>query len=568
MRNCDLHDPMKLALSRFKSPDAPAFEDAWVGIEPTFQTRRAVKKWMRMSATPEGEDAYFDDPYMLKTQRKVAGAIVSKYRKDRRAGKRRSVFERVQLERDQDPWEVTRQNLQFHWKEGHLEPFEARFGLDPETFEFSIKPIPLLWFYDPRFVKWLDAYVWKVPQRHGLSCAIAHGGAQFSVSAKTFMTGSLLADDIAYKTSHPELACWIMDWPNPDDRTFRATSRRLSAFRTVIDQYWEGRFHPRALGTLTSENAYFDRGFGPALRSDASAMDPLRGPVGDQRDVFQTNFAFGRTVRLHAQSVDPGYWQSAHPDDDGFRPDQVMRYGEGNLNRLQIAGELHVKSDKVLDAERVPELDAPLEPRSLTIEASWENRAQMCRTSARDFVEALLLDIHHAQYLQRHPHVRIAPSLAQDQLLGGAEDSLRRHGANAVLDRLHEEARAHNLEQSSGRIHSDRIEPEVLFWEAWNVLPIAEKRHIAFEAIGGFIERVEQAASVDPRPAVADPMAWHRHRIHPLLWSALTGVQGGCKAVLDERDKWMADKRKYLARRPVWSQLDESRPPWEAVHDR
>src|SRR6185369_18008153 len=114
-------------------------------------------------------------------------------------------------------------------------------------------------------------------------------------------------------------------------------------------------------------------------------MDDRHGPVGSARDVFQTNFAFGRAVRLYAQNIHPGYWQSAHPDEDGYRPDQIMRYSEGNINRLQIVGELHVKSGKVLEAEMVPELDAPLKSALLATEASWENRAQMSRTSARDF---------------------------------------------------------------------------------------------------------------------------------------------------------------------------------------
>src|SRR4029453_18860230 len=166
----------------------------------------------------------------------------------------------------------------------------------------------------------------------------------------------------------PELATWIMDWPNPDDRTFRATRRRLSAFHSVIADYWDGRFHPRLNGTLTAENAYLDRGFGPASGRAASLMHPKSGPTGTSRDGFQTNFAFGRTVRLAAQSVDPGYWQSP-PNEDGYKPEQVMRYSEGNLNRLQIAGELHVKSGKVLEAPRVPELDDFLDASLLATEA-------------------------------------------------------------------------------------------------------------------------------------------------------------------------------------------------------
>ena len=47
-------------------------------------------------------------------------------------------------------------------------------------------------------------------------------------------------------------------------------------------------------------------------------------------------------------------------------------------------------------------LDAPLEQSMLYTEASWENRAQMSKTSARDFAEAVLLDAHHAQWLGKN----------------------------------------------------------------------------------------------------------------------------------------------------------------------
>jgi hypothetical protein len=242
-----------------------------------------------------------------------------------------------------------------------------------------------------------------------------------------------------------------------------------------------------------------------------------------------------------------------------------MRYSEGNLNRLEIAGELHVKSDKVLEPERVPEFDAALSLDMLATEASWENRAQMTRTSARDYVEALLLEIHQAQYLQTHPYVRVSATLLQDQLLGDAEKTLKRHASSSTLSRLHRKARAENLESSSGRIKSDWIEPEVLFWAAWRVLPKNEKAAIADEAIGGFIERVEQADTMDSREKVSnDPMEWHRHRIHPELWKALqANTKNGSKAVRAELAKWETGKDKYLARRPIWSQDNKNRPPWE-----
>jgi hypothetical protein len=227
---------------------------------------------------------------------------------------------------------------------------------------------------------------------------------------------------------------------------------------------------------LTVENAFLDRGFAPALEAPAGSMREDRGPVGSDRDVFQTNFAFGRAVRLVAQNVHPGYWQSAHPDQDGYRPDQIMRYSEGNLNRLQIAGELHVKSGKVLDQQDIPELDTPLDIAMLYDEASWESRGQMSRTSAEDFVEAVLLDVHHALYLLEHPHVRRRGSLAQDQLMSDAVETLERLAPRA-LGRLRKEARRSNLEASGDRIKSDWIEPETLFWCVWKHLPLGASHH-------------------------------------------------------------------------------------------
>ena len=199
----------------------------------------------------------------------------------------------------------------------------------------------------------------------------------------------------------------------------------------------------------------------------------------------------------------------------------------------------------------------------LATQASWEVRAQMSRTSAKDYVEALLHEMHHAQYLKAHPHVALKPSLLQDQLLSEAEATISRHAPDA-LDRLHREARQLNFDASYGRIKSDWIEPETLFWAAWKALPAREKAALAAEVVGSFVERVEQAHSVDPRSAtIDDPMEWHRHRIHPELWMALSSVKnGGSKAVKAELKNWQARKKTYLARRPTWSQDKSNPPPW------
>ena len=563
-RNGDLA-PARIigALSTYRDPKATDFADAWVGLEPTFQTKKSVRKWRSFSEDREGEDAYFRDPYMLKTEKKVAKAIQKRYRAQREASADQCLFAHVDVHKGRDPWGIERRRIRFYWADDGLEPFVVGFGLDPETFEFGIKPVPLAWFYEERFVAFLEEFIWQVPRQLGLSCAMAHGGGQFHLSMKTFLTGSLLADDIAFRLSHPELATWAMDFPEADNRPFRATDERKRAFESMLNHYWAGDFHPRALGVLTPENAYLDRGFGPQPSPRKRLMDPNRGPLGDEFAVFQTNFAFGRAVRWQALNVHPGYWQSAHPRDDGYRPDQIMRYSECNLNRLEIAGELHVKSDKVLEPERVPKFDAALGAHMLATEASWENRAQMTRTSAKDFVEALLLDAHHAQYLQAHPHYPVKTSLLQDQLLSQACRTLKRYGGSRTLARLHKEARATNLEVSRGRIKSDMIEPETLFWHAWRVLPGKEKAAVADEAICGFLEYVEQAAAMDPRTNGGDPMQWHRHRVHPVLWDAVE-AEPNCVsgAVRREFAQWRARKDEYLARRPVWSQDKTNTAPW------
>lgn len=105
----------------------------------------------------------------------------------------------------------------------------------------------------------------------------------------------------------------------------------------------------------------------------------------------------------------------------------------------------------------------------------------------------------------------------------------------------------------------------MLFWAAWHVLPASEKAALAQEAIAGFVECVEQAASCDPRPKCqADPMAWHRHRIHPELWQSLENAGSKAKdPVGGELAAWQADKAKYVARRPVFSQAG-AKPPWSS----
>lgn len=549
----------------FLDPMTSGFDDAWVGMEPTFQSAKSVKKWRKLSAEEGGEDAYFLDPYMLGTLRKVAGQIAKAWRKAERKNDPCCFFDSVKRKKELDQWKDIRQNVTFRWDDNKLGDFEVKWTMDPETFEYGIKPVPLTWFYDPRFLAFLEKFVWGVPLAAGLTPSMAHGGAQFSLSAKTFMGGSLLADTIADKLNRPELTMWLFDWPNADDRSFRATRERYSAFAGVIEEYWSGAYHPRARGReLTPLDVYLDDAFVPAV-GRAGLVAAKTGPTGSLREVFQTNFAFGRAVRLRAQNVHPGYWQAAHPSEVGYRPDQIMRYSEGNLNRLQIAGEFHVKSGEVLNPERVPPANAPLDQSMLYGEASWENRGQMGRTSARDFVEALLLDVHNARRLARNPRVKVkaAGALLQDQILIDAEATVKKHGGEKVLGKLHKEAEKNNLESSRGRLKSDWIEPETLFWSAWKALPFEDKAAISAEVVESFAGYVENARQYDPRKSEGDPMLWHRHRVHPEIWKALAAAKTSLSndsLALRELEAFRADKKRYRSMRPIFSAVHEPEP--------
>ena len=569
--------PLTAGLTAVRDPARSDWASAWVGLEPTFTDKKVVKLWERLAGDAAGQARFFTHKYLLGREKAVAKGILGSYRQAQQQQAPWCLFDRLGRREKLDDWQVPCQDLGFrcHGDDSPHHALHLRIGMEPATLKYRIQPVPLSWLYDARFVRLLQELVWDVPQALGLYPTMNGGGGQFSLSAKTYLGGSLLCDDLADKFNHPELACWTLDFPNANHRSFRATRARRAAFAQVIEQYWAGAFHPHAIGTLRVENALLDRGFLPASAPPEGLMTKetaVAGPIGSLQEVFQTNFAFGRGVRLLAQNVHPGYWQSAHPDSIAYRPDQIMRYGEGNLHRLQIVGELPTKNRRPPNPARIAEFDASLDQDFLDDEASWENRAQCCRTSAQDFVEAILLEVHRAQYLQRHPSVQPKDSLLQDQLLADADETILRHGGGARLDKLRLKARALNLDDSHGRIKSDFIEPETLFWETWHILSPGERSSIAREVVSNFRARVLEAATCDPRqqvaegePASADPMAWHRHRIHPILWQAIADdalTHSDRDPVLRELRQFHEQKDLYLSRRPAFD-VHNRPPPWE-----
>src|SRR5690606_10069381 len=107
-------DSLRDAMPSVHRPDETGFDSAWVGLEPTFATRKSVEKWRRMSRRSGGEDAYFRDGYMLRLQKKVAKTIRRKYERQLRKGRDHCLFDRVECESDRDPWGEKRWKLSFH----------------------------------------------------------------------------------------------------------------------------------------------------------------------------------------------------------------------------------------------------------------------------------------------------------------------------------------------------------------------------------------------------------------------------------------------------------------------
>jgi hypothetical protein len=73
---------------------------------------------------------------------------------------------------------------------------------------------------------------------------------------------------------------------------------------------------------------------------------------------------------------------------------------------------------------------------------------------------------------------------------------------------------------------------------------------------------------MDPRSTSDDPMEWHRHRIHPVLWKALEDGKSTFQlddSVQRELRAFRANTKKYLDRRPVFSQIRLKRP-WGAEY--
>jgi hypothetical protein len=567
--------PLAAALAEVRQPTRADWDSAWVTLTPAFSEKKTAKLWERLSRTAVGEDKFFSHKSTLHLEKVTAKALLNKYRQAQQSKEPWCLFDSCERQQEPEAQLGRRRSLLFSGRGEGQSGLRIHLGMSAGTLRFHVAPLPLRWLYEPRFVRFLQELLWEVPRALGLAPTLSGGGGEFAVSAKTYLDGSLLCDDLADRFNHPELACWTMDLPRPNSRGFRATRQRRAAFNRIIEEYWAGAFHPGALGPLRVEDAFLERGFLPAVEPPEGLMTKetaVAGPVGSLHEVFQTNFAFGRALPLLAHRIYPGHWQKAHPQSARYRAELLPGYSEAALSRLAIIGELQDGAVTELGTERIPEFAAGIEPSFLDDRAAWEHHAHGGRTSAEDFVEAILHEVHRARYLQRHPSVQPRASLLQDQLLADADETLLRHGGGARLEKLHQQARTLNLRDSQGRIKSDFIEPETLFWEAWHILPAGERAVIAREVVRSFCTRVSEAASCDPRLPTAppgseppDPMSWHRHRIHPILWQAIeqdATPHIDRDPILRELRQFKEQESLYLSRR---AELDvQNRPsPWD-----
>jgi hypothetical protein len=581
--------PLTSVLTAVRDPERAEWDCAWVALRPAFADGKLATLWQRQATAFGGEARFAGHKYVVGRQEALARRLLKKYRKALSQAEPFCLFSQVEYgnrrtkkpkPRDRRP-ASSAPSLLFRCQGDDATEHElpVRIGLAEASLCLETGMVPLRWLYDPRFVQFLHVLAWATPLALGLLPTMARGGGGFAVSAKTYLQGSLVADELADRFNHPELACWTMDWPRSDSRSFRATRPRRAAFARILAQYWDGAFHPRAAAPLLVENAFLDRGFAPTCEPPEGLMSKETGgagPLGTLEEAFQTNFAFGRAARQLAHNIHPGGWQGAPPPGSRHPSPANIDHGEAALTHLRIVGELYDGGGAAGgDRRPIPDFAAPLQQSLLDLRAAWDHRAHYGRTSAQDYVEAVLLEVHRARYLQHHPCVQPKASLLQDQLLAEAEDTIVRHGGSDRLDRLRSQARGHNLQVSRGRIHSDFIEPEVLFWEAWHCLSPGEQAAIAREVVRQFCEWVQEAATCDPRaPDLSrsdppyDPLAWHRHRIHPILWQRIeqdmvVHASANKDPVLRELRRFREREALYLARRPTFDLA--GRPgPWEA----
>jgi hypothetical protein len=162
----------------------------------------------------------------------------------------------------------------------------------------------------------------------------------------------------------------------------------------------------------------------------------------------------------------------------------------------------------------------------------------------------------------------VKPTLLEDMLLSGAEETLRKRDPRRLAE-LRREARPLNLEYSRGRLRTDWVDPEPLLWAVWRALSPKERGALAREIVGGFVEYVSEASAVDPRGQKLDPMEWHRHRVHPELWKALEATRSELRGSPLKRElaAFLARREMYLSRRPVFSHV-EMPVPWESPRRR
>ena len=244
----------------------------------------------------------------------------------------------------------------------------------------------------------------------GRAGAVDGAAAEFS-SAKTFMTGCLLADDIADKLNH-------RSWPpgswtgEPRRSRLPCTSLPRLTASTPSSSASRGRVSSRAIGPRRAAGASRSR----LLRRRPGrrrAHERERDAGGNAREVFLTSRL--RLVRSTAGAErQPGYWQSAHPPTRA-----TARTGALRRRHPELAADRRRAPREERQGARPIAAAGGRAARIIDALAPWENRAQMGRTSARTSSRLLLDD--NAMRLQANPRSR-------GGLVAAGPDPRRRRG--------------------------------------------------------------------------------------------------------------------------------------------
>jgi hypothetical protein len=174
-------EPLTTVLATFRKPEETGFCQCLGRDGADLLEQEGDPEVVRAWSETEGRGRdFFHDPYHASdAENHFPRHGPRLQRRDRKRGTTRASFIASTWTRI-DQWGVRRQNLPSGGKTTSSSHSKCDSVMDPETFEYSIKTGPLVWFYDARFRPVSPAICLGRPQKLGLLPSMPHGGGQFS----------------------------------------------------------------------------------------------------------------------------------------------------------------------------------------------------------------------------------------------------------------------------------------------------------------------------------------------------------------------------------------------------